>query len=74
MISNSKNFKNAELGRDKGIYTDTQYLEAKIQYLESETEAKNALMNYIFSELTIDYFLNQLDEEKLRKINSYLVW
>ena len=43
-------------------------------YLESLSNAKNVMMDYVFSEMTIKYLLNELDMSSLRKVNTYLVW
>ena len=72
--TNSKKYQNAQSGYDKGIYTDTQVLSAKVDYLKSLAEAKDAMMKYLYSELTLDHLLNNLDVSSLRKVNSYLIW
>ncbi|MEK9977265.1 MAG: TolC family protein, partial [Gammaproteobacteria bacterium] len=72
--TNLKKYENAQLGFDKGIYSDTQVLETKTMYLESLSDAKNIMMDYVYSEMTIKYLLNELDMSSLRKVNTYLVW
>ena len=72
--TNLKKYENAQLGFDKGIYSDTQVLESKMVYLESLSDAKNIMMDYVYSEMTIKYLLNELDMSSLRKVNTYLVW
>ena len=72
--TNLKKYENAQLGFDKGIYSDTQVLETKMMYLESLSDAKNIMMDYVYSEMTIKYLLNELDMSSLRKVNTYLVW
>jgi outer membrane protein len=67
-------YKSATLGNEKGIYTDTQLLEARIKYQESLFNSKNIMMDYIYSEMTLDYLRNVLNYSDLRKINTYLVW
>ena len=67
-------YKSATLGYEKGIYTDTQLLEARIKYQESLFNSKNIMMDYIYSEMTLDYLRNVLNYSDLRKINTYLVW
>jgi outer membrane protein len=67
-------YKSAMLGNEKGIYTDTQLLEARIKYQESLFNSKNIMMDYVYSEMTLDYLRNVLNYSDLRKINTYLVW
>ena len=69
-----KKYENAKLGNNKGIYTDTVLLDAKIEYFESVFDAKNIMMDYIYNKLMLDYLSNDLDISSLRKINTYLVW
>ena len=72
--TNLKVYESAILGNEKGIYTDTQLLEARIKYQESLFNSKNIMMDYIYSEMTLDYLRNVLNYSDLRKINTYLVW
>tara|TARA_Y100000389_G_C17470466_1_gene530060 strand:+ start:9017 stop:10321 length:1305 start_codon:yes stop_codon:yes gene_type:complete len=72
--TNMKKYQNAKIGNEQGIYTDTQLLETKISYLESLFDAKNTMMDYLYTEITLDYLHNDLDITMLRKINSYLIW
>ena len=72
--TNLKVYESAKLGNEKGIYTDTQLLEARIKYQESLFNSKNIMMDYIYSEMTLDYLRNVLNYSDLRKINTYLVW
>ena len=67
-------YESAILGNEKGIYTDTQLLEARIKYQESLFNSKNIMMDYVYSEMTLDYLRNVLNYSDLRKINTYLVW
>ena len=67
-------YQNAKIGNEQGIYSDTQLLETKISYLESLFDAKNTMMDYLYTEITLDYLHNDLDITMLRKINSYLIW
>tara|TARA_Y100000992_G_scaffold302273_1_gene275808 strand:- start:778 stop:2088 length:1311 start_codon:yes stop_codon:yes gene_type:complete len=67
-------YKSAILGNEKGIYTDTQLLEARIKHEESLFNSKNIMMDYVYSEMTLDYLRNVLNYSDLRKINTYLVW
>ena len=67
-------YESAILGNEKGIYTDTQLIEAKIKYQESLFNSKNIMMDYVYSEMTLDYLRNVLNYSDLRKINTYLVW
>ncbi len=67
-------YQNAKLGYSKGIYSDTELLNAKIEYFESVFDAKNIMMDYIYNELMLDYLSNDLDVKSLRKINTYLIW
>ncbi len=69
-----KKYENAKLGNDKGIYSDTQLLNAKIEYFESVFDSKNTMMDYIHNKLVLDYLSNDLDTSSIRKINTYLVW
>ena len=69
-----KKYENAKLGNDKGIYSDTQLLNAKIEYFESVFDAKNTMMDYVYNKLVLDYLSNDLDSSSIRKINTYLVW
>ena len=69
-----KVYKSAILGNEMGIYTDTQLLDARIKYQESLFNSKNAMMDYIYSEMKLDYLRNVLNYSDLRKINTYLVW
>jgi outer membrane protein len=75
-LSNSdlRVYESAILGNDKGIYTDTQLLEARIKYQESLFTSKNIMMDYVYSEMSLDYLRNVLNYSDLRKINTYLVW
>ena len=54
-------YKSATLGNEKGIYTDTQLIEARIKYQESLFNSKNIMMDYIYSEMTLDYLRNVLN-------------
>ena len=65
---------NAQLGNDKGVYSDTDLLNAKIDYFESAFNTKNTMMDYIYNKLMLDYLSNNIDISNLRKINTYLVW
>jgi outer membrane protein len=67
-------YESALLGNEKGIYTDTQLLEARIKYQESLFNSKNIMMDYVYSEMSLDYLRNVLNYSDLRKINTYLVW
>jgi outer membrane protein len=67
-------YKSAILGNEKGIYTDTQLLESRIKYQESLFNSKNIMMDYVYSEMALDYLRNVLNYSDLRKINTYLVW
>ena len=67
-------YQSAILGNEKGIYTDTQLLEAKIKYQESLFNSKNIMMDYVYSEMMLNYLRNVLNYSDLRKINTYLVW
>jgi len=31
-------------------------------------------MDYVYTEMTIKYLLDELDVSSLRKVNTYLVW
>ena len=75
-LSNSdlRLYESAILGNEKGIYTDTQLLEARIKYQESLFNSKNIMMDYVYSEMSLDYLRNVLNYSDLRKINTYLVW
>ena len=72
--SNLRIYESAMLGNEKGIYTDTQLLEARIKYQESLFDTKNIMMDYVYSEMMLDYLRNVLNYSDLRKINTYLVW
>ena len=72
--TSAKRYKNSQVGYEKGIYTDSQMLDAKVDYLNTLFHAKNIMMDYIYSELTLEYLQNNLDTSSLRTINSYLVW
>ena len=72
--TSAKKYKNSQVGYEKGIYTDSQMLDAKVDYLNTLFHAKNIMMDYIYSELTLEYLQNNLDTSSLRTINSYLVW
>ena len=69
-----KKYENAKLGHDKGIYSDTELLNAKMEYFESVFNSKNIMMDYIHNKLVLDYLSNDLDIASIRKINTYLVW
>lgn len=69
-----KNYQNASLGNEKGIYSDTELLNAKIEYFESVFESKNIMMDYIYNGLMLDYLSDDIGLASLRKINTYLVW
>ena len=72
--SNLRVYESAILGNEKGIYTDTQLLESRIKYQESLFNSKNIMMDYVYSEMALDYLRNVLNYSDLRKINTYLVW
>jgi outer membrane protein len=72
--SNLKNFKSAQLGYEKGIYTDTKLLDARIKYQTSVFESKNIMMDYLFAKMKIYYLQNKITLADLRKINTYLIW
>ena len=72
--SDARVYDSAILGNEKGIYTDTQLLEARIKYQESLFNSKNIMMDYVYSEMALDYLRNVLNYSDLRKINTYLVW
>tara|TARA_Y100000768_G_scaffold382952_1_gene364235 strand:+ start:1722 stop:3026 length:1305 start_codon:yes stop_codon:yes gene_type:complete len=72
--SKQKKFENAQIGYEKGIYSDTDLLNAEIEYFESKFNSKNIMMDYIYNKLMLDYLSNNLDIKSLRKINTYLVW
>ncbi len=72
--TNLKRYENAQNGFDKGIYTNTQVLETKMDYLQSLSNSKEIMMDYIYSEMTLEYLQNNLDISFLRRVNSYLVW
>jgi len=72
--SNLRVYESAMLGNEKGIYTDTQLLESRIKYQESLFNSKNIMMDYVYSEMVLDYLRNVLNYSDLRKINTYLVW
>tara|TARA_B100001113_G_scaffold96853_2_gene77797 strand:- start:348 stop:1652 length:1305 start_codon:yes stop_codon:yes gene_type:complete len=69
-----KKYENAKLGNEKGIYTDTQLLNAKFEYFEEKFNTKNIMMDYIYNKLMLNYLTDDLDISSLRKINTYLVW
>tara|TARA_B100001063_G_scaffold246031_1_gene283697 strand:+ start:1648 stop:2958 length:1311 start_codon:yes stop_codon:yes gene_type:complete len=69
-----KIYESAMLGYDKGVYTNTQLLEARIKYQESLIDSKNIMMDYVYSRMTLNYLRNALNYSDLRKINTYLVW
>ncbi len=75
-IQNTKQrkYEKAQLGNEKGIYTDTELLEAKVEYFQSKFNTKNIFMDYLYNKLMLDYLSNNLDVSSLRKINTYLVW
>ncbi len=70
----SNKYENAQEGYDKGIYTNTQMLEAKLEYSKALFDAKNIMMDYLYSELTLDHLQNNLNASSLRRINTYLAW
>jgi outer membrane protein len=72
--TNLKNYKSAQLGNAKGIYSDTQLLEAKIKYKSSISDSKNFMMDYLFSKMKLYYLQNKIALSDLRKINTYLIW
>ena len=72
--TSDKKYRNSQLGYEKGIYSNSQMLDAKVDYLTNLFDTKNIMMDYIYSELTIEYLQNNLDASSLRRINSYLVW
>jgi len=74
LTTSSRKYQNAQTGYAKGIYTDTQVLETKVNYMKALSNAKNIMMDYLYSELTLEYLQNNLDISSLRKVNSYLVW
>ena len=67
-------YDNAQDGFEKGIYTDAQVLESKVDYLQSLAESKNIMMDYLYTEMTLEYLRNNLSVSALRRVNSYLVW
>ena len=69
-----KKYENAQEGYEKGIYTNTQMLEAKLQYSRALFDAKSIMMDYLYSELTLDHLQNNLNVSSLRRINTYLAW
>ena len=69
-----KSYESAQLGYEKGIYTDTQLLEIKIKYHGSVNDSKNIMMDYLFSKMKLYYLQNKISLSELRKINSYLIW
>ena len=69
-----KKYENAQEGYEKGIYTNTQLLQTKLEYFRTLFDAKNIMMDYIYSELTIDHLQNNLNVSSLRRINTYLAW
>lgn len=72
--TSKKKYKNSQLGYEKGIYSNSQMLGAKVDYLNTLFDTKNILMDYLYSELTIEYLQNNLDTSSLKRVNSYLVW
>ena len=70
----SNKYENAQEGYDKGIYTNTQMLEAKLEYSKALFDAKNVMMDYLYSELTLDHLQNSLNVSSLRRVNTYLAW
>ena len=73
-LGGSNKYENAQEGYDKGIYTNTQMLEAKLEYSKALFDAKNIMMDYLYSELTLDHLQNSLNASSLRRINTYLAW
>jgi len=69
-----KSYESAQLGYEKGIYTDTQLLEIKIKYHGSVNDSKNIMMDYLFSKMKLYYLQNKISLSELRKINTYLIW
>jgi outer membrane protein len=69
-----KGYESAQLGYEKGIYTDTQLLEIKIKYHTSVNDSKNIMMDYLFSKMKLYYLQNKISLSELRKINTYLIW
>ena len=69
-----KRYESAQLGYEKGIYTDTQLLEIKIKYHASVNDSKNIMMDYLFSKMKLYYLQNKISLSELRKINTYLIW
>ena len=69
-----KKYENAQEGYEKGIYTNTQMLEAKLEYSRALFNAKSIMMDYLYSELTLDHLQNNLNVVSLRRINTYLAW
>ena len=69
-----KGYESAQLGYEKGIYTDTQLLEIKIKYHASVNDSKNIMMDYLFSKMKLYYLQNKISLSELRKINTYLIW
>ena len=49
-------------------------LEAKLEYSRALFDAKNVMMDYIYSELTLDHLHNNLNDSSLRRVNTYLAW
>ena len=49
-------------------------LEAKLEYTRALFDAKSIMMDYLFSELTLDHLQNNLNVSSLRRINAYLAW
>lgn len=72
--TSKKKYKNSQIGYEKGIYSNSQMLDAKVNYLNTLFDTKNIMMDYLYNELTIEYLQNNLDTSSLRRINSYLVW
>ncbi len=69
-----KKYENAQKGYEKGIYTNTQMLEAKLEYSRALFDAKSIMMDYLYSELTLNHLQNTLNVSSLRRINAYLAW
>ena len=69
-----KSYESAQLGYEKGVYTDTQLLETKIKYHTSVNDSKNIMMDYLFSKMKLYYLQNNISLSELRKINTYLIW
>ena len=69
-----KSYQSAQLGYERGIYTDTQLLETKIKYHTSVHDSKNIMMDYLFSKMKLYYLQDKISLSELRKINTYLIW